>query len=63
MVWVALAEPADNPVRADVLAELEAKRWKPRGLWLRRLHVPDTDPNPAQQRLTAVLERGDGRYR
>ena len=51
---MAVAEPADSPVRADVLAELDARRWKPHGMWLRRLHVPETDPNPALLRVIDV---------
>jgi WD40 repeat protein len=51
---VALAEPLDSPIRADVLAELEARRWKPRGMWLRRLHAPPTNPNPALLRVINV---------
>src|SRR5262245_54792581 len=49
---VALAEPADSPVRQDVLRELAA--WKPGRPWFRRLHVPDSDPNPGLIRTLDV---------
>jgi hypothetical protein len=53
---VALAEPADSPVRADVLAEVEWRRWRPGRPWFRRLHVPATEPNPALRRT--IVTRG-----
>src|SRR5262249_4030840 len=50
---VALAEPLDSPVRRDALLREASRRFgRP---WLRRLHCPETDTNPA---LLATINVG-----
>ena len=51
---VMLAEAADSPVRADVMAEEEAGTWRPCGPRFQRLYMPAHDPNPGL-RATIVV--------
>src|SRR5262245_41259791 len=52
---VALAEAQDSRVRQEVLDGLAG--WRPGRPWFRRLHVLETDPDPA---LIRTLDVGSG---